>query len=287
MPSASIPSVIASSVRADRRSASAHRTREPTVASTRAISARMRSWRSPYRSPVLFAAQRTRGASFCAAPSRPHWSLLITAWVSSRTWLASGTVALDGARAVPLRRVISRLPATLHDGIREQIDRPSTLVTDRLTCPRLCRISRNPQLAGGSYLPVRKTLQGEIHPRVGPSMERDPPVRRDHPEEDRRAEVPLRRLPPTGLTPEHRQMGTELVENRRRSIAMLPSGVPALDRDEALEVLGQPEAALLALRKLRAQGECGAPRALRPRRRGHLDPAVEDVPPNLLGTPRR
>ena len=199
MPSASIPSVIASSVRADRRSASAHRTREPTVASTRAISARMRSWRSPYRSPVLFAAQRTRGASFCAAPSRPHWSLLITAWVSSRTWLASGTVALDGARAVPLRRVISRLPATLHDGIREQIDRPSTLVTDRLTCPRLCRISRNPQLAGGSYLPVRKTLQGEIHPRVGPSMERDPPVRRDHPEEDRRAEVPLRRLPPTGL----------------------------------------------------------------------------------------
>jgi hypothetical protein len=33
----------------------------------------------------------------------------------------------------------------------------------------------------------------------------------------------------------------ELVENRRRSIAMLPSGVPALDRDEALELLGQLE----------------------------------------------
>jgi hypothetical protein len=27
----------------------------------------------------------------------------------------------------------------------------------------------------------------------------------------------------------------ELVENRRRSIAMLPSGAPALNRDEALE----------------------------------------------------
>ena len=45
----------------------------------------------------------------------------------------------------------------------------------------------------------------------------------------------------------------ELVENRRRSIAMLPSGVPALDRDEALELLGQLEAALVELR--RAQGE--------------------------------
>jgi hypothetical protein len=47
----------------------------------------------------------------------------------------------------------------------------------------------------------------------------------------------------------------ELVENRRRSIAMLPSGVPALDRDDALELLGQLEAALVELRKLRAQGE--------------------------------
>ena len=47
----------------------------------------------------------------------------------------------------------------------------------------------------------------------------------------------------------------EIVENRRRSIAMLPSGAPALDRDEALELLGQLEAALLALRKLKAQGE--------------------------------
>jgi hypothetical protein len=47
----------------------------------------------------------------------------------------------------------------------------------------------------------------------------------------------------------------ELVENRRRSIAMLPSGVPALDRDEALELLGQLEAALLEVRKLRTQSE--------------------------------
>jgi hypothetical protein len=44
-------------------------------------------------------------------------------------------------------------------------------------------------------------------------------------------------------------------ENQRRSIAMLPSGVPALERDEALELLGQLEAALVELRKLRAQGE--------------------------------
>jgi hypothetical protein len=48
----------------------------------------------------------------------------------------------------------------------------------------------------------------------------------------------------------------ELVENRRRSIAMLPSGVPALNRDEALELLRQLEAALLELRRIRmAQSE--------------------------------
>jgi hypothetical protein len=47
----------------------------------------------------------------------------------------------------------------------------------------------------------------------------------------------------------------ELVENRRRSVAMLPPGVPALNRDEALELLGQLEAALVELRKLRTQGE--------------------------------
>jgi hypothetical protein len=47
----------------------------------------------------------------------------------------------------------------------------------------------------------------------------------------------------------------ELVENRRRSIAMLPPGAPALNRDEALELLEQLNAALLALRKLRTQGE--------------------------------
>jgi hypothetical protein len=37
---------------------------------------------------------------------------------------------------------------------------------------------------------------------------------------------------------------SELVENRRRSIAMLPSGAPALNRDEALELLDQLKAAL-------------------------------------------
>jgi hypothetical protein len=40
----------------------------------------------------------------------------------------------------------------------------------------------------------------------------------------------------------------EIVENRRRSIAMLPVGAPALNRDEALEVLEQ---LVEALRKLR------------------------------------
>jgi hypothetical protein len=47
----------------------------------------------------------------------------------------------------------------------------------------------------------------------------------------------------------------ELVENRRRSIAMLPPGAPALNRDEALELLEQLNTALLALRELRTQGE--------------------------------
>ena len=43
----------------------------------------------------------------------------------------------------------------------------------------------------------------------------------------------------------------ELVENRRRSIAMLPVGAPALNRDEALEILRQLEQALRELRKFR------------------------------------
>jgi hypothetical protein len=42
----------------------------------------------------------------------------------------------------------------------------------------------------------------------------------------------------------------ELVENRRRSIAMLPVGAPALNRDEALEILGQLVEALRQLRAL-------------------------------------
>jgi hypothetical protein len=43
----------------------------------------------------------------------------------------------------------------------------------------------------------------------------------------------------------------ELVENRRRSIAMLPVGAPALNRDEALELLGQLVETLRELRELR------------------------------------
>jgi hypothetical protein len=43
----------------------------------------------------------------------------------------------------------------------------------------------------------------------------------------------------------------ELVENRRRSIAMLPPGAPALNRDEALELLSQHRDALREIRELR------------------------------------
>jgi hypothetical protein len=43
----------------------------------------------------------------------------------------------------------------------------------------------------------------------------------------------------------------ELVENRRRSIAMLPVGAPALNRDEALELLRQLVEALREVRELR------------------------------------
>jgi hypothetical protein len=43
----------------------------------------------------------------------------------------------------------------------------------------------------------------------------------------------------------------ELVENERRSVAMLAPGVPALSREEALELLEQLEAALLELRRIR------------------------------------
>ena len=41
----------------------------------------------------------------------------------------------------------------------------------------------------------------------------------------------------------------ELVENRRRSIAMLAPGAPALNRDEALELLRQLADALHELRR--------------------------------------
>jgi hypothetical protein len=44
----------------------------------------------------------------------------------------------------------------------------------------------------------------------------------------------------------------ELIENRRRSVAMLTPGVPALSREEALELL---QAALHKVRRLRALKE--------------------------------
>jgi hypothetical protein len=47
------------------------------------------------------------------------------------------------------------------------------------------------------------------------------------------------------------QLIPELVEQRRRSVAMLPSGAPALNREEALELLEPIKAALVELRKFR------------------------------------
>jgi len=44
----------------------------------------------------------------------------------------------------------------------------------------------------------------------------------------------------------------ELVENQRRSIAMLEPGAPALTREEALELLEQFKTALDEIRRLRA-----------------------------------
>jgi hypothetical protein len=47
----------------------------------------------------------------------------------------------------------------------------------------------------------------------------------------------------------------ELVKTRRRSIAMLPVGAPALNRDEALEVLRQLAEALREVRDLRRRAD--------------------------------
>jgi hypothetical protein len=51
----------------------------------------------------------------------------------------------------------------------------------------------------------------------------------------------------------------ELIENRRRSIAMLPPGAPALNRDDALEVLTQLAEALREVRDLRRGGSAEQP----------------------------
>jgi hypothetical protein len=47
----------------------------------------------------------------------------------------------------------------------------------------------------------------------------------------------------------------ELVENRYRSVAMLPAGAPALNRDEALELLEQFEGALKEVRRFQSGGQ--------------------------------
>jgi hypothetical protein len=54
----------------------------------------------------------------------------------------------------------------------------------------------------------------------------------------------------------------ELVENQRRSIAMLPPEAPALNREQALELLAQLETALREVRELRT------PARVRQRQRG-------------------
>ena len=55
----------------------------------------------------------------------------------------------------------------------------------------------------------------------------------------------------TRVTPGAERYGS--TRYQRRSIAMLPPGSPALDREQALELLEQFQAALLELRKLRTQ----------------------------------
>jgi hypothetical protein len=50
----------------------------------------------------------------------------------------------------------------------------------------------------------------------------------------------------------------ELVENRRRSIAMLAPGAPATNRDEALEVLRQLAEALREIRRLHGRHSGGS-----------------------------
>lgn len=73
----------------------------------------------------------------------------------------------------------------------------------------------------------------------------------------------------------------ETVENRRRSIAMLPSGAPALNRDEALELLEQLKPRYASCRNcgqsLRARRDdgkhgCDSRRTRTARERGYVEP---------------
>jgi hypothetical protein len=47
----------------------------------------------------------------------------------------------------------------------------------------------------------------------------------------------------------------ELVEHQRRSVAMLPTGVPARNCEQALELLEQPQAARRDVEELRTQDD--------------------------------
>ena len=47
----------------------------------------------------------------------------------------------------------------------------------------------------------------------------------------------------------------ELVEQQRRSVAMLPTGAPALHGEQALELLAQPQAARRDVEELKTQGD--------------------------------
>jgi hypothetical protein len=90
-----------------------------------------RSGCSTHRTAIQRSVRLPADASFCAAPSRPH-CLADRRFDEFAELAGIGDGRSGRLLSAPFRRVISRLPATLHDGIREQNDRPSTLVTDWL-----------------------------------------------------------------------------------------------------------------------------------------------------------
>lgn len=76
--------------------------------------------------------------------------------------------------------------------------------------------------------------------------------------------------------------GVELVENRRRSVAMLQPGEPALNRDEALRLLEQLVTALKEVWPLRVQvtGPVASRRLLQAR---HNTTSGPPTPPSFRG----